>query len=49
MMMKTPWVAKLCLVENYCFRVQAENLQVMENLSPVLLWRVNYCHYFCCC
>lgn len=33
-MMKIPWIAKWCLVENYYFRVQFENLQVMENLSP---------------
>lgn len=33
-MMKFPWVAKLCLFENYCFRGQVENVQVVENISP---------------
>ena len=32
--MKIPWVASLCLFENYCFRVQVKNVRAVENIPP---------------
>ena len=32
--MKIPWVASLCLFENYCSRVRVKNVRAVENIPP---------------